>query len=675
MSRRKNKNQYPTHQTRQHAIEQQQQKELHEAQKGHIDETREEIEKSIAKESDSSSDKPGQKKKKVKLWAVCDTNLLISCPDVIPDFDDPSWMPPIDFKPDLRDALLIIPKTVDDELNHLKEEHSIRGITAQLVIKRLEKHLANTGNSMIEVGHLRKPVETGWGDQTIAYLPISKDFKKAIPWSISNEDYDSWIVITALVATLIREGNPVDGNVDSDSLKKRNGLNHRVVLLSNDHGIHVKASDCCVCTKHYSFKKRPEFTGIRKVTVPAELFEKFYFKGKITNEEFSACMPNETPLAANEYVEMTPEDDQYPRGYFADSTDNPYAHVGRYHVENGLITPLRFVKYEGVDPANAGIAAYYDALNDDSIKVINVTGAAGTGKTYQAIFHAIKALRDGEYAKIVLIPSHSAKNPLGALPGGQTQKMEPLIGSAKDAIFSFLASTPQFAEMREKLQKFGDTAKFKDGEDQKNEEEKNENRKGKRSNSRRNDRGSRRSNFDFTRSDEGYNESYGDGYSERNYDRKGKKGKKDKNKTFYPGKTDKKDADDSKMSYYDRLIKEVNYLYNRYFISIPYEFAEGRSFDDCIIILDEFQRVQVDDSDTLITRPGKNSKLIVCGDIAQIHDSSPEKRLNNGLNYSRMIYFDEQIAANINLTENMRGDISGVATKNRYRVRRAMGLI
>ena len=71
MSRRKNKHQYPTHQTRQHAIEQQQQKELKEAKKGRIDETREEIEKSIAEESDNSSDDPGPgKKKKIRpgIW-------------------------------------------------------------------------------------------------------------------------------------------------------------------------------------------------------------------------------------------------------------------------------------------------------------------------------------------------------------------------------------------------------------------------------------------------------------------------------------------------------------------------------------------------------------------------------------------------------------------------------
>ncbi len=675
MSRRKNKHQYPTHQTRQHAIEQQQQKELHEAQKGHIDETREEIEKSIAEESDNSSDEPGPgKKKKIRPWYVCDTNLLLSCPDIIPDFNDPSWAPPINFQPDLTDAFLIIPETVDDELNHMKDtDHSTRGITAQHVIKRLTNYLANVGRSMEEIGNLRKPVQTGWGNQTIALLPIHKEFKKAIPWAIKNEDNDSWIAITALVASLIRENSPVDGSMNSSELKKRSGLNHNVVLLTNDSDMHNKATKYNVYTKRYSFKKRPEFTGIRKVTVPAELFKKFYFEHKITNEEFEQYMPDETPLAANEYIEMTPEDDEYPRGYFADLTSNPYIHIGRFHVENGLITPLRFAKHEGVKPVNAGIAAYYDALNDDSIEVINVTGAAGTGKTYQAIYHAIKKLKAGNYTKAVLIPSRAAKNPLGALPGGQTRKMEPLVGAAKDAIRSYLASTPQFTEMRANLKKFGDTARAEDGEDQENEKGKGKKNKG--DNSRRNDRGSRRSNFDFTRFDEeGYDEA-GDGYSERDYDRKGKKGKKNKDTTYYPGKADKKDADDSKMSYYDRLTKEVNYLYNRYFISIPYEFAEGRSFDDCIIILDEFQRVQVDDSDTLITRPGKRSKLIVCGDIAQIHDSSPEKRLNNGLNYSRMIYFDEQIAAKINQTENMRGDISDVATKNRYRVRRAMGLI
>jgi hypothetical protein len=40
-----------------------------------------------------------------------------------------------------------------------------------------------------------------------------------------------------------------------------------------------------------------------------------------------------------------------------------------------------------------------------------------------------------------------------------------------------------------------------------------------------------------------------------------------------------------------------------------------------------------------------------------------------------MLYYDESIAANIHLTKNLRSDIAGVATKNRSKVRRLMGII
>ena len=226
--------------------------------------------------------------------------------------------------------------------------------------------------------------------------------------------------------------------------------------------------------------------------------------------------------------------------------------------------------------------------------------------------------------------------------------------------------------MRENLRKFGDDFGKKSSEVVDNEESRKE--KNKNSDKRSNNRDSRYSKYDYTRSFGEDDEDFDGDYSGRNNAKSGKK-KKDKNQAFYPGKADKKNATESKMSYFDKLKLETDYLFYRYFESIPYEQIEGRSFDDCIVILDEFQRVQVDDSDTIITRPGKRSKLIILGDIAQIHNSSAEKAFNNGLNYARMLYFDEQIAANINLTENLRGDISGIATKNRYNVRRAMGLL
>jgi phosphate starvation-inducible protein PhoH and related proteins len=65
----------------------------------------------------------------------------------------------------------------------------------------------------------------------------------------------------------------------------------------------------------------------------------------------------------------------------------------------------------------------------------------------------------------------------------------------------------------------------------------------------------------------------------------------------------------------------------------PLAYMRGVSLDDCIIIADEMQNVNIDNSLTLMTRIGSNVKLILLGDINQIdmknkHDSSLEAILD-----------------------------------------------
>lgn len=50
----------------------------------------------------------------------------------------------------------------------------------------------------------------------------------------------------------------------------------------------------------------------------------------------------------------------------------------------------------------------------------------------------------------------------------------------------------------------------------------------------------------------------------------------------------------------------------------PLAYIKGASLDNCIIIADEFQNVTLDNSRTLMTRIGNNSKLIMLGDVNQI---------------------------------------------------------
>jgi len=50
----------------------------------------------------------------------------------------------------------------------------------------------------------------------------------------------------------------------------------------------------------------------------------------------------------------------------------------------------------------------------------------------------------------------------------------------------------------------------------------------------------------------------------------------------------------------------------------PLAYMRGASLDDCIIIADEMQNVSFDNSRTLLTRIGSNSKLIILGDTNQV---------------------------------------------------------
>lgn len=46
-------------------------------------------------------------------------------------------------------------------------------------------------------------------------------------------------------------------------------------------------------------------------------------------------------------------------------------------------------------------------------------------------------------------------------------------------------------------------------------------------------------------------------------------------------------------------------------------FVRGRTFDDCIIIVDECQNLTFHELDSIITRVGENAKIVFCGDYYQ----------------------------------------------------------
>ena len=99
--------------------------------------------------------------------------------------------------------------------------------------------------------------------------------------------------------------------------------------------------------------------------------------------------------------------------------------LARYVTADGIVRKVTKEKNFGIEPRNAEQAFAFDLLNDDRIKLLAITGKAGTGKTLLALAGALK--QHGLYKQILLarpIVSLSNKD-LGFLPGDEKQKIAP----------------------------------------------------------------------------------------------------------------------------------------------------------------------------------------------------------------------------------------------------------
>ena len=99
--------------------------------------------------------------------------------------------------------------------------------------------------------------------------------------------------------------------------------------------------------------------------------------------------------------------------------------LARYVTADVIVRKVTKEKNFGIEPRNAEQAFAFDLLNDDRVKLLAITGKAGTGKTLLALAGALK--QHGMYKQILLarpIVSLSNKD-LGFLPGDEKQKIAP----------------------------------------------------------------------------------------------------------------------------------------------------------------------------------------------------------------------------------------------------------
>ena len=94
----------------------------------------------------------------------------------------------------------------------------------------------------------------------------------------------------------------------------------------------------------------------------------------------------------------------------------------------------------------------------------------------------------------------------------------------------------------------------------------------------------------------------------------------------------------------------------------PLSFIRGRTFNDVYMIVDEAQNATIHELKTIITRLGKNSKLILLGDTDQI-DTPYIDRRSNGLSIVVEKFKESWLAGHIRLPKGERSELATLASK------------
>ncbi len=94
----------------------------------------------------------------------------------------------------------------------------------------------------------------------------------------------------------------------------------------------------------------------------------------------------------------------------------------------------------------------------------------------------------------------------------------------------------------------------------------------------------------------------------------------------------------------------VENVWKNWFDSVPIEHARGRDFSYELAIYDEFQDQNRSQADTLIKRIGTEGKIIITGDVRQIHAPYLDEN-NNGLTYASDLLLNNPMVAQMHFNE------------------------
>ena len=324
---------------------------------------------------------------------VLDTNVLLHDPNALLNFEEHQ---------------VAIPMTVLEELDKLKSgKHSVAAECRQ-VIRLIDKVLGNATPEQVELGVPIQREMTGGFCGSLSILMSKSADAKGLP-----EDLNDNKIINQVV-----------------ELQQRNS-SVPVVLVTNDINMRLKARACGVASEDYHTDKLVDDIG--------QLSRGYH------------------SLSGSFWDRVSKVETQQGHGrtwHRVQLIDNlPAVHINEFILdEQGFVGWIKGIKSDelllldmhqepmlhqevwGLRPRDIHQALALFALLDPDIHLVNLSGAAGSGKTILALAAAIEqTVVSKRYRRIIATRSvQGLDEDIGFLPGTEAEKMEPWLGAITD---------------------------------------------------------------------------------------------------------------------------------------------------------------------------------------------------------------------------------------------------
>ncbi|MCB2199426.1 PhoH family protein [bacterium] len=301
---------------------------------------------------------------------VLDTNVLLHDPTAINRFEEHD---------------LAIPITVLEEVDRFKKGPDTLNFHAREVARHLDD-LAPSGGLTSDEG-----VSLGDGRGRLRVM-VGGALHPAVKATFLQDSPDHRILSTACK---VRDANP----------------SREVVLVSKDVSLRLKARALGMLSEDYENDKVPELDKLYKGR-----FELEHLDGGLIDRFYQP--PFEVPV--EEFGIETP----HPNAYFVLKGDGKSA-LARYDRLSACLVRIEKRSGYGIMPRNSEQTFAIDALTNPDIKLLTLSGKAGTGKTLLALAGALETRRKYEQVYLARPVVPLGRQELGYLPGDISEKLDP----------------------------------------------------------------------------------------------------------------------------------------------------------------------------------------------------------------------------------------------------------